>query len=167
MGVRIFPHGKGHSGGHTWACPDLPRSTFLELFARGSSDAASGYQYCSNLFCLLLYTQKTGLKYQIANFTLPQVNSKTHKRNARELLFTCTVHAKVTSVAQTSSGDVASCAIQLTAPTTNVYITCVVSRVRSTLYDFSTMETIQPSPSQTEMDSLRKGEARVSCLGGA
>ena len=93
MGVRIFPHGKGHSGGHTWACPDLPRSTFLELFARGSSDAASGYQYCSNLFCLLLNTQKTGLKYQIANFTLPQVNSKTHKRNARELLFTCTVRA--------------------------------------------------------------------------
>jgi len=143
----------------------MPRlAEVVELFARGSSDAASGYQYCSNLFCLLLYTQKTGLKYQIANFTLPQVNSKTHKRNARELLFTCAVRAKC--VAQTSSGDVASCAIQLTAPTTNVYITCVVSRVRSTLYDFSTMETIQPSPSQTEMDSLRKGEARVSCLGG-
>jgi len=29
--------------------PDLPRSIFLTLFARGSSDAASDYQYCSNL----------------------------------------------------------------------------------------------------------------------
>jgi len=37
------PHGKGHFGGYTRACPDLPAVSILKTYSLGGrSDAASG-----------------------------------------------------------------------------------------------------------------------------
>jgi len=49
-----FPYWNEHFLGHTWACPIMAPVDILNLICKGGSDAASGYQYCSNLSIIIV-----------------------------------------------------------------------------------------------------------------